>query len=203
MAAKEEYPLHEMVDFASVVVETTAFENVLTSLIEAFKLPRFLAGIGVQADADAMRRLEAKVAAHLLDQLTTDRVDAPYVSVWEKGRHQEVKMVYINPAIEKITGFSARKVLKIGFSIFVPDDLITRVDRTGESPVHRQVPIEQEREERQQEALRGRWERIYEILTRHGTSYVKDVALIEEVENLCISSGTLIDITDQLDNRIK
>ncbi|MBL0713229.1 MAG: hypothetical protein JJV98_05965 [Desulfosarcina sp.] len=51
-----------------------------------------------------------------------DRIDAPYVSVWEKGRCQEVKMVYINPAIEKITGFSARKVLKIGFSIFVPPE---------------------------------------------------------------------------------
>ena len=114
MAVNEEYPLHEMVDFASVVVETTAFENVLSSLIEAFELPRFLAGIGIEAEADAMRRLESKVAAHLLDQLTTDRVDAPYVSVWEKGRHQEVRMVYINPAIEKITGFSARKVLKIG-----------------------------------------------------------------------------------------
>ncbi len=87
MPATEDYPLHEMVDFASVLVETTAFENVLTALIEAFSLPRFLAGIGIQPDARAMRRLEAKVAAHLLDQLTTDRVDAPYVSVWEKGRH--------------------------------------------------------------------------------------------------------------------
>ncbi len=197
MSAKKDYPLHEMVDFASVVVETTAFEDVLASLIETLRLPHFLADIGFKVEPGAMRRLEAKVAAHLLDQLTTDRVDAPYVSVWEKGRHQEVKMVYINPAIEKITGFSARKVLKIGFSIFVPDDLITRVDRTGENPVHRQVPIEQEREERQQAARRGRWERIYEILTRHGTRYVKDVALIEEVGNLCISSGTLIDITDQ------
>ena len=200
MSAKQDYPLHEMVDFAAVVVETTAFKRVLTSLIETFNLPHFLSGIGLEAEAGAMRRLEAKVAAHLLDQLTTDRVDAPYVSVWAKGRHQEVKMVYINPAIENITGFSARKVLKIGFSIFVPDDLITRVDRTGGAPVHRQVPIEQEREERQQEALRGRWERIYEILTRHGTRYVKDVALIETVGNLCISSGTLIDITDQFND---
>ena len=202
MDLNEEYPLQEMVDYASVVVETKAFEEVLTSLIEAFKLPRFLENIGIRADAAALRRLEAKVAAHLLDQLTTDRIDAPYISVWEKGRHQEVKMIYINPAIEKITGFSARKVLKIGFSIFVPDDLITRVDRSGQSPVHRQVPIEQEREERQQEAFQGRWERIYEILTRNGTSCVKDVALIEEVGNLCISSGTLIDITDQLDDPI-
>jgi PAS domain-containing protein len=202
MDTNEEYPLQEMVDFASLVVGTNAFAEVLTSLIEAFKLPRFLENIGIRADEAAMRRLEAKVAAHLLDQLTTDRIDAPYISVWEKGRHQEVKMVYINPAIEKITGFSARKVLRIGFSIFVPDDLITRVDRSGQSPVHRQVPIEQEREERQQAALQGRWERIYEILTRNGTSYVKDVAIIEEVGSLCISSGTLIDITDQLDDQI-
>ena len=202
MNTANDYPLHEMVDFAAVVVETTAFKSVLSTLIETFNLPQFLSGIGIQGQAGAMRRLEAKVAAHLLDQLTADRVDAPYVSVWEKGRHQEVKMVYINPAIEKITGFSARKVLKIGFSIFVPDDLITRVDRTGAEPVHRQVPIEKEREERQQEALRGRWERIYEILTRHGTRYVKDVALIETVGSLCISSGTLVDITDQYGGRI-
>ncbi len=202
MTVKQDYPLHEMVDFAAVLVETTAFKDVLTALVETFNLPHFLSGIGIQGEDGAMRRLETKVAAHLLDQLTTDRVDAPYVSVWEKGRHQEVKMVYINPAIEKITGFSARKVLKIGFSIFVPDDLITRVDRTGENLVHRQVPIEQERDARQQEVLQGRWERIYEILTRHGTRYVKDVALIETVGNLCISSGTLIDITEQYGDKI-
>ncbi len=202
MDTKEEYPLQEMVDYASLVVGTNVFAEVMTSLIEAFKLPRFLENIGIRADDAAMPRLEAKVAAHLLDQLTTDRIDAPYISIWEKERHQDVKMVYINPAIEKITGFSARKVLRIGFSIFVPDDLITRVDRSGASPIHRQVPIEQEREERQQAASKGRWERIYEILTRSGTSYVKDVAIIEEVGNLCISSGTLIDITDQLDDQI-
>lgn len=202
MIENEEFPLHEMVDFASAAAGTQAFEDVLTALIEAFQLPRFLGNIGIRAEAAAMRRLEAKVAAHLLDQLAVDREDAPYVSVWEKGRHQEVKMVYINPAIEKITGFSARKVLKIGFSIFVPDDLITRVDRTGGRPVQRQVPIEQEREAREQAAAEGRWERIYEILTRSGTGYVKDMAQIEEAGNLCISSGTLIDITGRLDDRI-
>ena len=196
------YPLYEIVEFPTILLETPGFQETLDSLIEFCQLPSFLAGSGLTLEPEAEKRLSLKLVAHLLDQMTTDRVDAPYISVWESGRHQEVKMVYINPAIEKITGFSARKVLKIGFSIFVPDDLITRVDRTGENPVHRQVPIEQEREARQQEALRGRWERIYEILTRQGTRYVKDVALIETVGNLCISSGTLIDITDQYADKI-
>ena len=134
-----------------------------------------------------------ELEAHLLDQMTTDRVDAPYISVWEKGRHQEVKMIYVNPAIEKITGFTAQQVLKVGFSIFVPDDLITKFEQKDGTTEKIDVPIEKARQERQWQQIDGRWERVYEILNKNGTAFVRDVAVIEEMDSLCISTGTLTD----------
>ncbi len=68
MNTANDYSLHEMVDFAAAVVETTAFKRVLISVIETFNLPHFLFGMGIQAEAGAMCRLEDKVAARLLDQ---------------------------------------------------------------------------------------------------------------------------------------
>ena len=189
------YPFYELVEFPTILLETPGFQEALDRLIEFCQLPRFLAGSGLQLEDAAEKRLSLKMMAHLLDQMTTDRVDAPYISVWEKGRHQEVKMVYVNPAIEKITGFSAQQVLKVGFSIFVPDDMITRFDQKDGALEKVGVPIERARQERQQQQIAGRWERVYEILKKEGTAFVRDVAVIEEIGNLCISTGTLTDAT--------
>jgi PAS domain S-box-containing protein len=156
-------------------------------------VPRFLAGCGLPLTDETEKRLSLKLVAHLLDQMTTDRVDAPYISVWEKGRHQEVKMIYVNPAIEKITGFTAQQVLKVGFSIFVPDDLITKFEQKDGTTEKIDVPIEKARQERQWQQIDGRWERVYEILNKNGTAFVRDVAVIEEMDSLCISTGTLTD----------
>ena len=189
------YPFYELVEFPTILMETPGFQEALDRLIEFCQLPRFLAGSGLQLEDAAEKRLSLKMMAHLLDQMTTDRVDAPYISVWGKGRHQEVKMVYVNPAIEKITGFSAQQVLKVGFSIFVPDDMITRFDQKDGAMEKVGVPIERARQERQQQQIAGRWERVYEILKKEGTAFVRDVAVIEEIGNLCISTGTLTDAT--------
>lgn len=189
------YPFYELVEFPTILMETPGFQEALDRLIEFCQLPRFLAGSGLQLEDAAEKRLSLKMMAHLLDQMTTDRVDAPYISVWGKGRHQEVKMVYVNPAIEKITGFSAQQVLKVGFSIFVPDDMITRFDQKDGALEKVGVPIERARQERQQQQIAGRWERVYEILKKEGTAFVRDVAVIEEIGNLCISTGTLTDAT--------
>jgi PAS domain S-box-containing protein len=189
------YPFYELVEFPTILLETPGFQEALDRLIEVCQLPRFLAGSGLQLEDAAAKRLSLKMVAHLLDQMTTDRVDAPYISVWEKGRHQEVKMVYVNPAIEKITGFSAQQVLKVGFSIFVPDDMITRFDQKDGALEKVDVPIERARQERQRQQIAGRWERVYEILKKEGTAFVRDVAVIEEIGNLCISTGTLTDAT--------
>ena len=189
------YPFYELVEFPTILMETPGFQEALDRLIEFCQLPRFLAGSGLQLEDAAEKRLSLKMMAHLLDQMTTDRVDAPYISVWEKGRHQEVKMVYVNPAIEKITGFSAQQVLKVGFSIFVPDDMITRFDQKDGAMEKVDVPIERARQERQRQEIEGRWERVYEILKKEGTAFVRDVAVIEEIGNLCISTGTLTDAT--------
>jgi PAS domain-containing protein len=197
MKSEDQYPYHEMVEFAAVVAQTGGFVDALARLGEVFNVKRFVAGIDLHITAAARDRLEAKLTAHLLDQVTTERAEAPYITIWEQGRHKEAKMVYINPAIEKITGFAASQVLRVGFGIFVPDDLITKIDRSGENPARIEVPIEMEREERRTAALEGRWERIYDILTKEGTGVVKDVAFIETVGNLCISCGTLIDVTDE------
>ena len=192
---KEIYPLYEIVEFPTILLETPGFQETLDSLIEFCQLPRFLAGSGLTLEPEAEKRLSLKLVAHLLDQMTTDRVDAPYISIWERGCHQEVKMVYVNPAIEKITGFSAQQVLKVGFSIFVPDDMITRIDQKDGAMEKVGVPIERARQERQREQIAGRWERVYEILKKEGTAFVRDVAVIEEIGNLCISTGTLTDAT--------
>jgi PAS domain-containing protein len=104
-------------------------------------------------------------------------------------------MIYVNPAIETITGFTAQQVLKVGFSIFVPGDMITRIDRTVEGPAKIDIPIERARQERQRHQMEGRWERIYEILKKDGTAFVRDVAVIEEIDALCISTGCLTDVS--------
>jgi len=189
------YPFYEIVEFPTILLETPGFQETLDKLIDYCQVPRFLSGSGLPMEADAQKRLSLKLVAHLLDQMTTDRVDAPYISVWEKGRHQEVKMIYVNPAIEKITGFSAQQVLKVGFSIFVPDDLITKFEQKGDAMEKVDVPIEKARQERQWQQIGGRWERVYEILKKDGTAYVRDVAVIEEISGLCISTGTLTDAT--------
>ena len=121
---EKSYPFYEIVEFPAILLETPGFQETLDRLIDYCQVPRFLAGCGLPLTDETEKRLSLKLVAHLLDQMTTDRVDAPYISVWEKGRHQEVKMIYVNPAIEKITGFTAQQVLKVGFSVFVPDDLI-------------------------------------------------------------------------------
>jgi PAS domain S-box-containing protein len=189
------YPLHEIVAFPEILRETPGFLEAFERLIELGRIPRFLAGSGLSLTPAAEKRLCWKLMAHLLDQMSTDREDAPYISVWESGRHQEVRMVYVNPAIEKITGFSAQQVLKVGFSIFVPDDTITKIDRTDDGPAKIDVPIERARQERQRRQIEGRWERVYEILKKDGTAFVRDVAVIEEIDGLCISTGTLTDAT--------
>ena len=189
------YPFYEIVEFPTILLETPGFQETLSKLIDYCQVPRFLAGCGLPLDAETEKRLSLKLVAHLLDQMTTDRVDAPYISVWEKGRHQEVKMIYVNPAIEKITGFTAQQVLKVGFSIFVPDDLITKFEQKGGATEKVDVPIEKARLERQGQQIEGRWERVYEILKTDGTAFVRDVAVIEESGGLCISSGTLTDVT--------
>ena len=86
-------------------------------------------------------------------------------------------------------------MLKVGFSIFVPDDTITRIDRTVEGPAKIDIPIERGRQERQRHQMEGRWERVYEILKKDGTALVRDVAVIEEIDGLCISTGRLTDIS--------
>ncbi len=193
------YPFYEIVEFPSILLETPGFTETLERLIDYCRVPRFLAGSGLPLAPEAKKRLSLKLVAHLLDQMTTDRVDAPYVSVWEKGRHQEVQMIYVNPAIEKITGFSAQQVLKVGFSIFVPDDTITKFD--GQNGVMKKidVPIEKARQERQQQKIMERWERVYEILNKDGRAFVRDTAVIEEIDNLCISTGTLTDVTHEFE----
>jgi len=189
----ETYPFYEMVEFPSILLETPGFQEALDRMVGLCRIPRFLAGTGLPLTPAAEKRLSMKLVAHLLDQMTTERVDAPYISVWERGRHQEVKMVYINPAIEKMTGFSAQQVLKVGFSIFVPDDTITRFDRRDGAVAKVDVPIEKARQDRQRQQIGGRWERVYEILKKDGTAFVRDIAVIEEIDELCISTGTLMD----------
>lgn len=187
------YPFYEIVEFPAILLETPGFQETMDRLIDFCRVPRFLAGCGLPLTPETEKRLSLKLVAHLLDQMTTDRVDAPYISVWEKGRHQEVKMIYVNPAIEKITGFTAQQVLKVGFSIFVPDDLITKFERKDGTTEKVDVPIEKARQERQWQQIDGRWERVYEILNKNGTAFVRDVAVIEEIDRLCISTGTLTD----------
>jgi hypothetical protein len=92
-----------------------------------------------------------------------------------------------------MTGFSAQQVLKVGFSIFVPDDTITRFDRRDGAVAKVDVPIEKARQDRQRQQIGGRWERVYEILKKDGTAFVRDIAVIEEIDELCISTGTLMD----------
>ena len=193
------YPLYELVQFPKILRETPGFVDALERLIELSRVSRFLAGSGLPMTPAAAERLRWKLMAHLLDQMSTERVDAPYISVWERGRHQEVRMIYVNPAIAKITGFTAQQVLKVGFSIFVPDDTITKFDRTADSPTKIDVPIERARQERQRHQIEGRWERVYEILTKDGTGFVRDVAVIEDIDGLCISTGTLTDITTEFE----
>jgi PAS domain S-box-containing protein len=195
------YPFYEIVEFPAILLETPGFQETLDRLVGLCRVPRFLAGSGLQLDATAEKRLSLKLVAHLLDQMTTERVDAPYVSVWEKGRHQEVKMVYVNPAIEKITGFSAQQVLKVGFSIFVPDDTITRFARRDGAVEKVAIPIEKARQDRQRQQIGERWERVYEILKKDGTAFVRDIAVIEEVGNLCISTGILMDAGPEIERR--
>lgn len=195
----ETYPFYEMVEFPAILLETPGFEDALDRLVGLCRIPRFLAGTGLPMTPAAEKRLSRKLAAHLLDQMSTDRVDAPYLSVWESGRHQEVKMVYINPAIEKMTGFSALQVLKVGFSIFVPDDTITRFDRRDGNLEKVDVPIEKARQDRQRRQIGRRWERVYEILKKDGTAFVRDVAVIEEIDGLCISTGILMDASREFD----
>jgi PAS domain S-box-containing protein len=201
MNTEEIYPFYEMVEFPNILLETPGFQETLDRLTELCRVPRFLAGTGLSMTPEAERRLRLKLVAHLLDQMTTDRVDAPYISVWESGRHQEVKMVYINPAIEKMTGFSAQQVLKVGFSIFVPDDTITRFDRRDGAVEKVDVPIEKARQDRQRQQIGGRWERVYEILKKDGTGYVRDIAVIEEIDDLCISTGILMDASLEFEAR--
>lgn len=189
------YPLHELVEFPAILSETPGFQETMDRLVDLCRIPRFLADSGLPLTPEAEKRLSWKLAAHLLDQMTTDRVDAPYISVWQRHRHQEVKMVYVNPAIEKITGFTAQQVLKVGFSIFVPDDTITRIDHRDGAVEKVDVPIEKARQERQRDQIEGRWERVYEILKKSGTAFVRDRAVIEEIGDLCISTGTLTDVT--------
>jgi PAS domain S-box-containing protein len=189
------YPFYEIVAFPTILLETPGFQDSLDHLVELCRVPRFLAGSGLAMTPEAEKKLSLKLVAHLLDQMTTERVDAPYISVWERGRHQEVKMLYVNPAIEKITGFSAQQVLKVGFSIFVPDDMITKIDQKDGAMEKVGVPIERARQERQRGEIAGRWERVYEILKKEGTAFVRDVAVIEEIGNLRISTGTLTDAT--------
>lgn len=189
------YPLHEIVEFPAILSQTPGFQELLEGLIDMCHIPRFLTGSGLTFSPAAEKRLSGKLLACLLDQMTTDRVDAPYISVWQRNRRQEVKMIYVNPAIEKITGFTAQQVLKVGFSIFVPDDTITRLDRRDGAMQRIDVPIERAREERQRHQIDGRWERVYEILKKDGTAFVRDVAVIEEIGDLCISTGTLTDVT--------
>jgi PAS domain S-box-containing protein len=201
MDTEETYPFYEMVEFPAILLETPGFQETLDRLTELCRVPRFLAGTGLALSPEAESRLRLKLVAHLLDQMTTDRVDAPYISVWESGRHQEVKMVYINPAIEKMTGFSAQQVLKVGFSIFVPDDTITRFDRRDGTVTKVDVPIEKARQDRQRQQIGERWERVYEILKKEGTGYVRDVAVIEEIGNLCVSTGILMDASSEFEPR--
>ena len=193
------YPPHEMVEFPAILNETPGFVEAVEGLIEVSRISRFLAGSDLALTPAAEKRLRWKLMAHLLDQMSTDRVAAPYISVWERGRHQEVRMLYVNPAIEKITGFTAQQVLKVGFSIFVPDDTITKFDRTGGAATKIDVPIERARQERQQHRIEGRWERVYEILKKDGTGFVRDVAVIEDIDGLCISTGTLTDISTEFE----
>jgi hypothetical protein len=73
--------------------------------------------------------------------------------------------------------------------------MITRIDQKDGAMEKVGVPIERARQERQREQIEGRWERVYEILKKEGTAFVRDVAVIEEIGNLCISTGTLTDAT--------
>ena len=192
------YPFYEIVEFPAILQETPGFKETLERLIGLCRIPRFLADTGLPLTPEAEQRLSLKLVAHLLDQITTERVDVPYISVWEGGRHQEVKMVYINPAIEKMTGFTAQQVLKVGFSIFVPDDTITRFEAKDGAIAKVTDPIEKARLERQRQKIGGRWERVYEILKKDGTALVRDIAVIEEIDGLCISTGILMDASREL-----
>lgn len=186
---------YELLDLPAGAARQGTIQATLDALVETFHVHRHLAGCGILFEEPAMRRIAQKVAVHLLDQAVNERSDAPYVSVWEEGRRKEIRMVYINPAIQRITGYSATQVLKVGFNIFVPDDTLTRIHQDAAGGITEEIPIEAVREDREQKQLADHWESIYQVLKKDGTGYVKDVATIERVGNVCISCGTLVDVT--------
>jgi PAS domain-containing protein len=181
------------------LADSETLQGMLSALADGFGIRERLATLFPAMTETALERLAAKIAVMQLDERVNPRADAPYVSVWEAGQRKKIRMVYINAAIERITGFSAREVLDIGFNIFVPDDLITRYrqERGGE-PHREEIPIEAARSEREAQALDPHWERTYEILTRRGTAFVKDLAEIECVAGYFISTGTLVDVTAEV-----
>jgi PAS domain-containing protein len=179
--------------------ERDALHDTLASVAERLGLRQGLQAMGLMLSEAVLRRLLPKIAALKLDELVNPRADAPYISIWEAGRKKSIRMVYINPAIERISGFSPAEVLSIGFHVFVTDDLITRYHTDGIGAVRREeIPIEQVFAERQQQSFEHHWERIYEILTRRGAAFVKDVAEIEQVDSWFISTGTLVDVTAEV-----
>lgn len=186
---------YDLLDLPAGAARQGTIQTTLDALVETFHVHRHLAGCGILFEEPAMRRIAQKVAVHLLDQAVNERSDAPYVSVWEEGRRKEIRMVYINPAIQRITGYSATQVLKVGFNIFVPDDTLTRIHQDAAGGITEEIPIEAVREDREQKQLADHWESIYQVLKKDGTGYVKDVATIERVGNVCISCGTLVDVT--------
>lgn len=186
---------YEVLDLPAQLAGQGALEEVLEALVERFQVMRHLEGCGLRLPAAAMRRLARKLAVLLLDQAVHERSDAPYISVWEEGRRKEIRMIYINPAIRRITGYPAAQVLKVGFNIFVPDDTLTRIHGGAGGRLSEEIPIEAAREDREQMQVAQRWEGIYQVLKRDGTGYVKDVATIERVGTVFISCGTLIDVT--------
>jgi len=195
----QEAPPTAQEDNPEPLADSETLQGLLSALADSLRIKERLQPLFPAMGEVALDRLAIKIAVLQLDEMVNPRADAPYVSVWEAGQRKKIRMVYINGAIERITGFSAREVLDIGFNIFVPDDLITRY-RQGESgaPQREEIPIEAARSEREAQALDPHWQRTYEILTRHGTAFVKDVAEIECVAGYFISTGTLVDVSNEV-----
>jgi len=199
------FDLSELSRVPEGIQESETIQEVLTTLIDVFKVKQALLNSGIRLEEDVLPVLARKIATLILDQITNIRSDAPYISIWEKGKNKDIKMVYINPSIEKIIGFPSDQILKVGFNNFVTNDLVKKYSESDSGPDEEDIPIEKVKYEREQQTIEDNWERIYEVLKKGGIAYVKDVAEIEQIGNIFISTGTLIDVTPEtaFKNKIK
>lgn len=171
--------------------------DVETALIEAFSIKEALYTCEIELSPQTRQRLAGKIAALVFDQIKNKRTEAPYISIWERDNEKKIKMVYINPSITEITGFSPTDILRTGFNIFVADDTLTNIAHDEDGTHEEDVPLEQAKVDREQTEI-NTWNKTYEILTKEGTAFVKDIATIEYIGKIAISTGILIDVTPEI-----